>query len=210
MKNSKTDYTDLTADDVIVHEKHTVFKGYFHVDRYKVSHKTHEGAWSQPVTREVFERGHAAAMLPYDPIRDEVVLIEQFRVGALSAGYNPWLLEVPAGIIDAGDSAEETARREMVEETGCEAKRLELIADYLVTPGGSSESLVLFCIEVDSRQAADHAGLAEEGEYIRIHTVPRESSFDYLRTGQLHNSTSMIALQWLQLNHTVLKEKWID
>lgn len=208
MKNSRADYTSFTQDDVETLQKETVFKGYFQVDRYTLRHKVTSETWSAPVSREIFERGHAAGMLPYDPVLDRVILVEQFRAGALSAGYTPWLLEVPAGIIDNGDDAAETARRETKEETGCTALRMELIADYLVTPGGSSESLALFCVEVDSREALDHAGLPEEGEYIRIHDVSRQQALDWLKAGQIHNSTGMIALQWLALHGDEIRKKW--
>ncbi|MGH7005896.1 MAG: NUDIX domain-containing protein, partial [Alphaproteobacteria bacterium] len=107
---------NLTREDVEVLEKTTVWKGRFQIDRYKLRHKLHDGGWSEPFIREVFERGHAAAVLPYDPIRDLVVLIELFRPGAYAAGRHPWLVEVVAGIIDPGEAVENVVRREAWEE----------------------------------------------------------------------------------------------
>ena len=93
-------------DDIEIREKIAAYQGYFRIDRYRLRHRLHAGGWSAEMTREVFERCHAAAVLPYDPIRDEVVLIEQFRVGAYAAGWSPWLTEVIAGIIDPGNPRE--------------------------------------------------------------------------------------------------------
>ncbi|MEQ8695449.1 MAG: NUDIX domain-containing protein, partial [Bauldia litoralis] len=105
------------TDDVDILEKTTPYKGRFQIDRYRLRYHRFDGAWSEPVLREVFERGHAAAVLPYDPVRDEVVLIEQFRPGPLAAGEaSPWLIEIVAGIIDPGETPEEVVRREADEE----------------------------------------------------------------------------------------------
>ena len=194
--------------DVDVLKKETLFQGYFKVDEYTLRHKKYEGGWTQPITREIFERGHASGMLPYDPVTDMVVLIEQFRLGAYAADYDPWLLEVPAGIIEAGQSAEEVARRETFEETGCTAKRMEHIADILVSPGGSSETLQLYCVEIDIHEADDVAGLEDEGEFIRVLKVSVQEALDFLEAGRMQNSTGIIALQWLKLNHLNIREKW--
>lgn len=209
MAKSATDYAEFDRDDVKVLNKETPFKGYFQIDKYTLQHRVHEGGWSQPVTREVFERGHAAAMLPYDPAKDVVILIEQFRAGAFAADNNPWLLEVPAGIIEEGQTPEEVAVRETTEETGCEAKHVELIADYIVTPGGSSETIHLYYVEVDSEEASLHAGLKEEGEHIRVLKVSAQEAFEMLENGYMHNSTGIIALQWLKLNHSELRNKFV-
>ena len=76
------------------------------------------------LVRELFERGHAAAVLPYDPVTDRVLMIEQFRIGALAAPGGPWLLEIVAGVIDPGEIPEEVVRRETVEETGCHLQKV--------------------------------------------------------------------------------------
>ncbi|SCA54977.1 ADP-ribose pyrophosphatase [Candidatus Terasakiella magnetica] len=208
MAKSNSDYAEFNKDDVEVIDKTTPFKKYFQVDEYTLRHKKHEGGWSQPINREIFERGHASGMLPYDPVADVIILVEQFRPGSFAAGYNPWLLEVPAGIIEEGQTPEDVAIRETHEETGCTAKRLELIADYLVSPGGSTESLHLYCVEVDSTEALEFAGLEHEGEHIRVLKVPVAEAFDMLENGYMHNSTGIIALQWLKMNHKDIRDKW--
>ncbi|WP_419796720.1 MAG: NUDIX domain-containing protein [Terasakiella sp.] len=208
MAKSRADYAQFSQDDVKLVKKETPFKGYFQIDVYTIQHRIHEGGWTKPITREVFERGHASAMLPYDPVKDIVILIEQFRPGAYAAGNNPWLLEIPAGIIEDGQTPKEVAIRETTEETGCEAKRTEFIADYIVTPGGSSETIHLYCVEVDSDEALDHAGLEEEGEHIRVLKMSSAEAFELLNNGHMHNSTGIIALQWLKLHHNNIREKW--
>jgi ADP-ribose pyrophosphatase len=210
MAKSNSDYAEFTTKDVEVIEKKVAFKGYFQVDEYTMRHKKHEGGWSAPINREIFERGHASGMLLYDPKLDIVVMIEQFRPGAFAAGFNPWLLEIPAGIIDKGQTPESVAINETTEETGCTAKRIEFIADYLVSPGGSSESLHLYCVEVDSTEALEYAGLAEEGEHIRVLKVPALDTFKMLDTGEMHNSTGIIAIMWLKLHRDNLRKKWCD
>src|ERR1700748_3636597 len=97
---------ETKIDGFEILERKTVFQGYFRIDRYVFKHKKFDGSWTGPVTREIFERGHAAAVLLYDPVRDEVALIEQFRAGALAAGWNPWQIEIVAGIVDAGEAGE--------------------------------------------------------------------------------------------------------
>ncbi|WP_135078056.1 NUDIX domain-containing protein [Terasakiella sp. SH-1] len=208
MAKSNSDHTEFNQDDVEVLSKETPFKNYFQVDKYVMRHKVHEGGWSEPLMREIFERGHAVAILPYDPVEDVLILIEQFRPGAFAAGYNPWLLEIPAGIIDEGQTPEDVARRETHEETGCTAKRVEFIMDYLVTPGGSTESMHLFCVEISIDEAVEFAGLEHEGEDIRVLKVPLKEALAKLSCGQVHNSMSIIALQWLQLNHHNIRKKW--
>lgn len=208
MAKSNADYAEFNADDVEIIEKKTPFKGYFQIDEYTMRHKKHEGGWSAPINREIFERGHASAMLLYDPNLDVVVMIEQFRPGAFAAGFNPWLLEVPAGIIEEGQTPESVARRETTEETGCTPKRMEFIADYLVSPGGSTETLHLYCVEVDSTEALEFAGLEEEGEHIRVLKVPALETFSMLETGHMHNSTGIIAIMWLKMHRSDLRNKW--
>ena len=114
----------MNENDVEILDKETAFQGYFRIDRYRLRHRLFAGGWSEAITREVFERGHVVGVLPYDPIEDRVVLIEQFRIGAYAAGFSPWLIEIVAGVIEAGEEPEEVARRETLEETGCSVTEL--------------------------------------------------------------------------------------
>jgi ADP-ribose pyrophosphatase len=99
----------FSCGDVIIDGHETLFQGYFRVDRYTLRHRLFRDGWSRPIQREIFERGHAVAVLPYDPVLDSVVLIEQFRAGPLAAGDEPWVIEAIAGIVEDGESAEDVA-----------------------------------------------------------------------------------------------------
>ncbi|MDV7338809.1 NUDIX domain-containing protein [Terasakiella sp. A23] len=210
MAKSNADHAKFTADNVEVIEKKTPFNGYFQIDALTLRHKKHDGGWTDAMTREIFERGHAAGMLLYDPKLDVVILIEQFRPGAFAAGYNPWLLEIPAGIIEEGQSAESVAVRETEEETGCHAKRVEFICDYLVSPGGTTESMHLYCVEVNSTEAFEVGGLEHEGEDIAVVKVSSQKAFELLENGNLHNSMTIIAVQWLKLQLNEIRQKWCE
>ncbi|HIJ39106.1 MAG TPA: NUDIX domain-containing protein [Rhodospirillaceae bacterium] len=194
--------------DVEIIEKTTPFRGYFRIDRYTLKHQRHDGGWTEPMTREIFERGHAVGLLLYDAQRDEVGLIEQFRPGALAAGWHPWLIEVVAGIIDEGESPEQVAIREAQEEAGVVISDLEPICSYLVTPGGSTETMRLFCGRVDSRLLSGVHGLPQEGEDIRVFALSFEEAMAWLADGRVANSMTVIALQWLALNRTQLRFRW--
>jgi ADP-ribose pyrophosphatase len=186
--------------------------GYCKIDVYHLQHDKFDGGQSPVLEREVLERGHAVAVLPYDPIRDEVVLIEQFRPGAISvnasnADMPVWLIEIVAGIIEKGENAEDVARRETIEEAGCEIiGELDLISHYYVTPGCSSETVTLFCGQVDATNVGGLHGLDEEGEDIRVFTVPARECFAMLQNGQLCNAMTIIAVQWLMLNRDRLRQ----
>ena len=197
------------ADDVEIIEKPTVFQGYFHIDRYIVRHRLYDGGWSGPISREIFERGHATSVLCYDPERDVVGLVEQFRAGALAAGWNPWLVELVAGIIDEGETPENVARREAEEEAGAVVTDLVPVHHYLVTPGGSSETMIIYCGRIDSTKFKGTHGLPEEGEDIRALTLPADEAFAWVADGRICNSMTIIALQWLALNRQSLRAKWL-
>ncbi|WP_318510867.1 ADP-ribose diphosphatase [Photobacterium leiognathi] len=194
-------------EDVDILAKETVYQGFFKMVKYRFRHKLFAGGWSGEISREMFERGHAAALLPYDPITDEVVLIEQFRVGAMAGGCEPWQLEIVAGMIDHQDeSAEGVVKREAVEEAGLTVAELQKVTRYLSSSGGCSEMLDIFVGTVDSTQAGGIHGLAEESEDIRVHVVSREQAYEWVESGKIENAASIIALQWLQLNYSRLQK----
>jgi ADP-ribose pyrophosphatase len=147
-------------------------------------------------------------VLPYDPARDSVVLIEQFRIGAYAAGFAPWLIEPVAGMVEAGESPEEVARREAVEEAGCEITDLEPIGNVLSSPGGTTEVYHLFCGRADSTGIGGIHGLAHEQEDIRAFTLPVDTALERLAKGEYNNAITVMTLQWLALNRERLKKKW--
>jgi ADP-ribose pyrophosphatase len=195
-------------DRVRIVERSTPFQGYFRIDRYRLRHRRFDGGWSDEIQREVFERGHAAAVLPYDPARDTVVLIEQFRIGAYAAGLEPWLIEIVAGIIEPGEAAAEVVRREAREEAGCEIGALEPVGSFIMSPGGASETLSLFCGRVESAGAGGLHGLAEEHEDIRAIVLSSDKAIARLAAGEIANASAAIALQWLALNRERLRATW--
>ena len=196
------------ADGVELLGKSQRYSGFFRINGYRLRHRLFAGGWSGVIEREVFERGHAVGVLPYDPVADSLVLIEQFRIGALVAGMSPWLIEVVAGIIEEGEAPEEVARRETLEEAGLEIQALMPMCRYLVSPGGSSESVLLYCGRVDSRGAGGIHGLAEEHEDIRVDRVAYEEAMHLLEEGRVTNSVSLIALQWLALHRDRVRAAW--
>lgn len=185
------------------------YDGFFRMEKYRLRHELFQGGWSPDITRECLERGHAVAVLLYDPEQDQVVLLEQFRIGALEFPGGPWLLEIVAGIMDdPSETAEDVARRETVEEAGCELLDLLPICHYLVSPGGASESIRLFCGRINAAGIGGLRGLAEEHEDIRVHVVSRAEALDLLKAGRINSAAPIIALQWLELNRLGLLERW--
>ena len=181
--------------------KHSVlFEKYFRLEEYSLSHELYRGGSSEDFTREIFERGSVVALLPYDPIKRKVVLIEQFRAGAIHDEKSPWLTECVAGVVEAGESEDQVAIRESHEEAGCEIKQLHQISRYYVSPGGSTEICALYCGIVDSTGVGGIHGLAEENEDIRVEVVDVDTAYDWVADGTIKSSATIIALQWLQLN----------
>jgi ADP-ribose pyrophosphatase len=198
----------MTDARVEILEKTVGYQGFFRLERYRLRHQLFSGEWSRELVREVFERGHAAAVLPYDPVRDQVVFIEQFRIGALEAPGGPWLLEIVAGVIDAAETPEEVIRREAIEESGCTIQEVVPICEYLVSPGGTSERLTVFCGKVDASRAGGTHGLADEGEDTRVVVLGFAEAVAYLQAGKIKAAAPIIALQWLMLNREQLRRHW--
>ncbi|MGI9833786.1 ADP-ribose diphosphatase [Vibrio vulnificus] len=209
MQQDDKQHAVFTPEDVEVLSKEPLFQGFFKMIKYRFRHKLFAGGWSNVIEREMFERGHAAAMLPYDPIRDQVVLIEQIRVGALEHQH-PWQLEIVAGMIDRDESAEAVVRREAQEEAGLDVGQLVSVVSYYPSAGGCSEKLDVFIGEVDASKAHGIHGLDYEDEDIRVHVMTREQAYDLVKHGKIENGASIIALQWLELNHLQLKSQWLE
>lgn len=198
----------FSRQDVEIIARETLYRGFFSLELYRFRHRLFNGEMSGEVKREIFERGHAAVLLPYDPIRDEVVLIEQIRIAAYDTSETPWLLEMIAGMMETGESVEDVARREAQEEAGLQVGRIKPVLSYLASPGGTSERLSIVVGEVDATLAQGIHGLAEELEDIRVQVVSRQQAYQWVEEGAIDNAASVIALQWLQLHYTQLKEEW--
>jgi ADP-ribose pyrophosphatase len=197
------------AEDVEILAKETPFRGFFRIDRLTLRHRAYEGGWAKPVVREIFVRGEAAAVLPYDPVRQEVLLVEQFRVGALGWRDSPWCLELIAGIADkAGEAHADLVRREAIEEANIALADVEQIYQYMPSPGGSDERLTVFIARADLSEAGGVYGQPDEGEDIRVVTVPFAQVPTLLSSGLVDNAASIVALQWLQLHKKELDARW--
>ncbi len=200
----------LLKDDVEIIARETLYRGFFSLVSYRFRHRLFNGEMSGEVSREIFERGHAVVLLPYDPKRDQVVLLEQIRIAAYDTSPTPWLLELVAGMIEPGESFEQVARRECTEEAGLDVGRCKPALSYLASPGGTSERLNVMVGEVDARLAEGIHGLVEENEDIRLHVVSREQAYRWVEEGVIDNAASVIALQWLALHHESLRNEWAD
>ncbi len=197
-------------DDVEIIARETLYRGFFSLERYRFRHRLFNGSMSGEVIRDIFERGHAAALLPYDPQRDQVVLIEQIRIAAWDNSPTPWMLELIAGMIEPGEQPEEVARREALEEADITPGRIKPVISYLSSAGGTSERLAVYVGEVDARQAGGNHGLAEENEDILVHVVSRQQAYQWVEQGKIDNAAAVIALQWLELHHTQLRKEWVN
>ena len=199
--------------DVETCSEQRVWSGRFPLDVVRFRHRRFDGEWSGVKTWEVWRRGRAAAVLPYDPVADVVVLIEQFRLPALAAGLDPVLVELPAGLCDDGETPETTARRETVEEMGLQVGTLLRIGGFLLTPGGSDELCELYVGRVQAPPAdadgiAGHAGMASEHEDIRVRVWPAAKAIEAALAGRFPNSVATIGLLWLAVRRAALREEW--
>ena len=198
----------FAKNDVEIIARETLYSGFFSMDLYRFRHRLFNGEMSGEIRREIFERGHAAVLLPFDPVRDEVVLVEQIRIAAYDVSESPWLLEMVAGMIEEGETVEDVARREALEEAGLGVGRTKPVLSYLASPGGTSERLSIMVGEVDATTAEGIHGLADENEDIRVHVVSREQAYQWVEEGKIDNAASVIALQWLQLHYQTLRNEW--
>ncbi|WOT04629.1 ADP-ribose diphosphatase [Shewanella youngdeokensis] len=190
--------------DVELLGKKTLYQGFFKMEQYRFKHRLFDGGWSGEVTREVFERGHAVVVLPYDPVKDIVVIIEQVRIPVLGHTSTPWLFELVAGMIDPGHTSEEVAIKELKEETGLEAISLTKVNECFSSPGGTSERFDFYWAAIDSSNAEGTHGLDHEHEDIKVHLVDREQAYKMVEDGRINNASTVMGLQWLQLNYQKL------
>jgi ADP-ribose pyrophosphatase len=173
------------------------YKGFFGIELREFRHLRFDGTWSPVLLRELFERGSAVGVLFYDPRADTVVMVRQFLLGAHYAGLPAHPLQIVAGMVEVGETEEEVARRESVEEAGMIVTDLKKICTYLPSPGGSTEKITLFCAFVDSSAAGGLHGLPEEHEDIRVEVLPALEAIRRMDEGEITPSTAVIALQWL-------------
>lgn len=198
---------DFSKNDVQVEKRDTLFQGFYRVDKLWLRHKQFAGGQGPVINREMFVRPPAVGVLIYDANADEVLLIEQFRVGAMDNAH-PWQMEIVAGLIEPGEALEEVARREALEEAGVTVGVMEKVMDFLPSPGGSDEHFTLYVGLADLSVAGGIHGLPEEGEDIRVNVMSVNQALAQLANGRINNAPCIIALQWLALNKTRLQSRW--
>jgi len=184
--------------------RESVYTGFFKVDKCHIKHDLYHGGEVE-IQRELFHRGDAVAVLLYDPAKDKVVMVEQFRVGALDDEQGPWLLEIVAGIVEENESIKDVARRECKEEAGLDVHSFETIHSFYSSPGGCSERIFLMCGLVDSQLAEGVHGLDHEGEDIKVSVHDFEEINQLLATDRISSAIPIIALQWLCINRERLR-----
>jgi ADP-ribose pyrophosphatase len=185
----------------VIHKKEIAYSGFFRLEKYWLTHNLYAGGWSEEICRELFVRGSCVAVLLYDPRTDKMVLIEQFRVGAILNSAQAWLLEIVAGAIEDGETAEEVAHREALEEAGCVIEELKVINEFYTSPGGMAERITLFYGKVDSSKIIDGVhGLDEEHEDILVRTVDFSEAYRMVESNEIVSAIPIIAIQWLALN----------
>ena len=183
-----------------VTNKKNLYDGFFKMNEVSLKYKKYDGSWSNEIKRELFSGAQVSAVLPYDPIKKEIVLIQQFRPGTISRNKNNYLKEIVAGIIDPGESPEIAAKRECLEETGYKIKKLTSIQGYYPAPGSSESFYHLFLGEVDSKNEKKIMGLDTENEDILVESYNINQVKKMMQNGELINGLSLIAIQWFFLN----------
>lgn len=188
--------------------KTNAYSGYFGVDIYTIKHALYQGGVGPEIRREVFQGGDSTCCLPYDPVRDEVVLIEQFRMAPYAAGHDAcWLIETVAGM-DDGEAPEDVARREAKEEAGCSVTDLALVTKLYPSPGSTSSRATIFIGKTSTDGVGGIHGLAEEGEDIRVFTVPTDEAIRMVDDGDIHVLDAATAILWLSRHRERLQREW--
>ncbi len=187
------------APDVTVLDDRLPYADFFAVEEYRLSVPRHDGGGEIEMDRAVFVSGDAATVLPYDPVRDCVLLVEQFRAGPFARGdRNPMVLEPVAGRVDPGETPEDCARREALEEAGLELGTLHEVARYYPSPGAKSEYLYSYVALADLPESAMGVhGLLGETEDIRTHVISFARLMDLIGSGEASTAPLLITAAWL-------------
>lgn len=185
------------------------FEGFFRLERIHLRHSLFAGGMSPIISRELVERGDVAAVLLHDPDADKVVLIEQFRIGPIADDAGPWLIEIVAGLIEPGETPEDVARREALEEAGCVIAELMPITAFYASPSKTTERSFLFCGRVDASKADGIHGLRHEGEDIRVLTLATDEALALVDSGRINSAWPIIALLWLARHRERLRTLWL-
>ncbi len=189
------------SDNVKIHKREWLRKGFLPVLRTLYSHLQFDGTWSKELDREIVHRGNIVTVLPYDPIADKYVLIKQFRIGAYWActenknqSSDGLIWETVSGYVDEGESIEEAAKRELMEESGLTCSELKSLGSVLTSPGMCDERVHLFLASVDSQNCEGVFGLESESENIQVHALERTTAQQMMRDGGIEKASALLAL----------------
>lgn len=183
----------------ILETREVFHQAIFRVREARLRHERFDGSMSPEITRLSFERGDSVAALVHDPLADSIVLAEQFRYPTLESGSG-WILEIPAGVLEASETPAESLERELAEELRCTASEIQPIGCFYPSPGGSSERIHLFYVRTDGAPRDGAVGGAEsENEDIRSVVLPVEDALARAADGRIEDAKTLIALQWLAL-----------
>lgn len=205
MNDSTTDQFVTAGDEgrVRLVAKETVWKRFIHLQTLVFDQTTADGRVTR-LNREVHDHGSAAAILLFDPQKDAIVLVRQFRPAAFVNGDPSFMLEVPAGLID-DDQPDEAIRREAMEETGYAVKDVQYLFETYASPGTLTEKVALFYARIDLNEKAGlGGGLDTEGEDIEVLSIPLDEAFGMITTGEISDAKTIILLQWAMLNRAGL------
>jgi len=191
-----------------IKQRERTYDGHFKVDKLVVRHELYAGGYSNDLMRERVTRKNSVAVLPYDPHREVLILIEQFRVGPLEQDNNPWLVEIVAGLVEEGESYEDVARREAMEEANCKIEQLHFVSSFYPSPGGFAELAHVYIGKVNSESVGGVYGQDHEGEDIRVNVVSVDDVFKMLANGKIRSAIPMIALYSFKNLHKDLHNKW--
>jgi len=185
--------------EVSVSPPEVLVQGFRRLERYRVTLRQSDGA-AASLTREVLDVGKVVGILAVDPARNLIVLIRQFRLAAHLAFGHGELIEIIAGHVEQGETEEQAARRECLEEIGVAPRSLHRLLSFMPAPGTNNEFATLFLGIVDSAKVPERAGAAGEAEDTRPLRVDIDAALAAPTEGKLHNGYLIIALQWLALN----------
>ena len=198
--NNKINSLDYTS--VSKHNKRQAYKGFFSIEEHRLSYKKFDGSQGEVVTRSALVSSDAVIVLPYDPVSDRVLLVEQFRTGPYVKGdANPWVLEPIAGLIDVGETPVEAGLREAKEEACLDLKSMELVARSYPSPGISTEFFHQYIGIVPLPESTDViAGLKTESEDIRSHIFAYKQFSEMISKGSIKVGPAILLGLWLS-NH---------
>ncbi len=184
-------------------EEEIVFKRYiFRIVQARLRHELYNGEMSDVLTRLSLSRGDSVAVLMHDPEAETLIFTEQFRYPTYDKTHaqSGWLIEIPAGTVEPHESPEKTIAREIMEEIGYQLRETQRIGTFYLSPGGTSERIILYYAQVSpTDKTGEGGGLVEEGEDVRTILMPVKEALKKLQHGEFHDAKTIIALQWLQL-----------